>query len=217
MWVSTPQINPASESGHPSASNNTATGPDPTPLRTYHLGAWTGFGFDICSSTQSTRRHGVPIGGEEPSVILLGRFLRLSMKLRFVRMPGCRRHGGGQWPTGGTGHSRRRRRSSGQRSGQRSSSGFTYRWLDMPVLRWPHDHHRDLRTRERSTPRFAQPDLDRHIMIEIESAAESLRLPRRGQAAAAGFLAIFESTSRTSACIWSIARASPDRCLSRHC
>src|SRR5687768_15355563 len=35
----------------------------------------------------------------------------------------------------------------------------------MPVLRWPHDHHRDLRARFNAAYSSAEPDQSRHIMM----------------------------------------------------
>src|SRR5208337_96317 len=41
----------------------------------------------------------------------------------------------------------------------------------MPMLRRPHDRHRDIRTRTRFARLFARRTQDRHIMIEIASSA----------------------------------------------
>src|SRR5260370_23955063 len=37
----------------------------------------------------------------------------------------------------------------------------------MPVLRWPHDHHRDVRPRLHTQNPSAEPDHDRHIMMPL--------------------------------------------------
>src|SRR5882724_4130396 len=40
----------------------------------------------------------------------------------------------------------------------------------MPVLRWPHDHHRDLRARLNAPDPSVEPDQDRHIMTPLTNA-----------------------------------------------
>jgi hypothetical protein len=47
----------------------------------------------------------------------------------------------------------------------------------MPVLRWPHDRHRDLRTRLLSALASHQHDQNRHVMMTI--AASQYRNARR--------------------------------------
>src|SRR5208337_3818842 len=55
--------------------------------------------------------------------------------------------------------------------------------VSMPMLRRPHDRHRNIRTWTRSAHLFARRNQDRHVMIEIASPAtpqlSSLLPPRR--------------------------------------
>jgi|SRR5688572_9408112 len=51
----------------------------------------------------------------------------------------------------------------------------------MPVLRWPHDHHRDLRARLNAAHPAIEPDQDRHIMMPVTRALhpDTARMYRR--------------------------------------
>ena len=61
----------------------------------------------------------------------------------------------------------------------------------MPVLRWPHDHHRDLRARLNAAHPSDEPDQDRHIMMPLMRARHpnAARLCRVGPRPATAMLA----------------------------
>jgi hypothetical protein len=59
----------------------------------------------------------------------------------------------------------------------RRSNRAAHALASMPMLRRPHDRHRDIRTRTRTARLFGQRDQDRHIMIEIASPKPPQRNP----------------------------------------
>ena len=68
----------------------------------------------------------------------------------------------------------RGRRPNATRAEAESEHRKTRDCAAMPVLRRPHDHHRNLRRRASCAPAIAEPDHDRHLMIAVAAFPASL-------------------------------------------
>src|SRR4029077_264001 len=87
----------------------------------------------------------------------------------------------------------------------------------MPVLRWPHDHHRDLRARLDASHASVEPDQNRHIMIPLTKARRPIAArPRRRSSTADGDARLKAPSAHAPACHVDGSGASRSSALAPH-